>query len=65
MKVYLSGWLYMNKNTGRVAIYRGPAAKIHGPAHAVLEDLDNFDGDIMFVVIPFEEFTEGWEEYND
>jgi hypothetical protein len=55
----------MNKNTGRVAIYRGPAAKIHGPAHAVLEDLDNFDGDIMFVVIPFEEFTEGWEEYND
>jgi hypothetical protein len=61
MKVYLTGWIYRNKTTQHCAIYRGIAAPIHGKDSVVLEDLDRES--IMFVVIPVEEFTEGWEEH--
>jgi hypothetical protein len=66
MKVYLSGWIYRNKNTGHTAIYRGPASNIHGTGNVVLEDLEDLtDGNIRFVLIPWQEFRDGWEEYND
>jgi hypothetical protein len=63
VRVYLTGYIYRNKHTGRCAIYRGPAAAIHGYENVVMEDLDS-DG-IMFVLIPFKEFREGWEECDD